>query len=138
MNDDELTELASKVHDFVAARKWCLGHNPKNLTMAVSVETGELCEIFQWLSPEEAAGVRDDPQLLESAAEEIGDVFILLLSLCNSLGLRPSEVIKRKIAKNELKYPVSDYYGKTSVRRPSCVEYACPVCDGHIRNGEEK
>lgn len=128
MKEEELQQLASEVHTFVAVREWCLGHNPKNLAMAISVEAGELSEIFQWLTPEEAAGVRDDPDLSESAAEEIGDVFILLLSLCNALSLRPAEVIRQKMAKNALKYPASEYTGKTSVRRPAGVEYTCPAC----------
>jgi hypothetical protein len=50
MLERTLAVLTKQVHDFVAARQWCDGHNPKNLVMAISSEVGELCEILRWLS----------------------------------------------------------------------------------------
>ncbi len=44
---------------FAAERDWEQFHTPKNLAMALSVEASELMEIFQWLTPEQSAGVME-------------------------------------------------------------------------------
>jgi NTP pyrophosphatase (non-canonical NTP hydrolase) len=128
MSNPSLNSLADQVHEFVAAREWCDGHNPKNLAMAISVEAAELSQVFQWLTPEEAAGVRIDEELLTATTEEIGDVLILLLSLCNSLGVDPSAAIVDKLRKNERKYPLPYYKGRDSVRRPTAIPFTCKLC----------
>jgi NTP pyrophosphatase (non-canonical NTP hydrolase) len=128
-SEQTLAALARQVHDFVAARQWCDGHNPKNLAMAISSEVGELCEIFRWLTPEESAGVRYDADMLEATKDEIGDVLILILSLCNSLGVNPSLAVENKLLKNERRYPVSSSLGTSTLRRPQPVTYRCIRCD---------
>jgi NTP pyrophosphatase (non-canonical NTP hydrolase) len=60
MNDearDELIQiegLQRTLSEFAEARDWGQFHSPKNLSMALSAEVGELVEIFQWLTPQES------------------------------------------------------------------------------------
>ena len=47
MNDGNTTlaELKTIVEDFVSERDWSQFHNPKNLSMALAIEAGELMDI---------------------------------------------------------------------------------------------
>jgi len=76
---------------------------PKNLAMALSVETAELMEIFQWLSEEESCQL--DERQLSALKEEIGDVVLYLTGLADKFDLDPIECAEAKIKLNEVKYP---------------------------------
>ena len=98
-----LDQLRSRLRDFVRARDWEKFHAPKNLAMALTVEVAELLEHFQWLTPEES---RELPEKSRAAVEdEIGDVLIYLVRLCDELGVDAEAAAGRKLEKNELKYP---------------------------------
>ena len=49
-----MKDLINKLKEFAAERDWDQFHSPKNLTMALSVEVGEIVEHFQWLTEEES------------------------------------------------------------------------------------
>ncbi len=44
----ELDQLKSEIRAFADARQWEIFHTPKNLSMAVAGEAGELVAEFQW------------------------------------------------------------------------------------------
>ena len=48
-------------------RDWEQFHNPKDLSIALSIEANELLELFLWKKPEDAN--------LEKVKEELADVF---------------------------------------------------------------
>ena len=50
-----LGQLKHIMRRFVAERQWAKYHTPRNLAASIAVEAGELLELFQWLTPEEAA-----------------------------------------------------------------------------------
>ena len=43
-----LKKIRNRLRNFATDRDWEQFHNPKNLTIALSVEVSELLEIFQW------------------------------------------------------------------------------------------
>ena len=98
-------ELREVVRTFVAERDWNQFHAPKNLSMALAIEAAELMEHFQWLDVEASRALADDAQQLEGVGEELADVLCYGLALANSLGLDVSSTMRRKMLKNELKYP---------------------------------
>ncbi len=49
-----LSELQVELRHFAAERDWQPFHTPKNLTTALMVESAELAEIFQWMTPDES------------------------------------------------------------------------------------
>jgi len=51
---DELEKLRDELRAFADARDWNQFHSPKNLAMALAAESGELLEIFQWLTEEQS------------------------------------------------------------------------------------
>ena len=56
-----LAELRAAVQRFVDERDWRQFHTPKNLSMAIAIESAELMEHFQWVGTEESRGVRESP-----------------------------------------------------------------------------
>ena len=114
MSDSTTTiaELKQLVADFVARRDWSRFHAPKNLSMSLAIEAAELMEHFQWISPEESRQVAGHPDRVAAVGEELADVVCYALAMTNELGLDLSTTVRRKIAKNELKYPVEQYRGR--------------------------
>ena len=104
-----MKELAQKLRKFAAERDWDQFHSPKNLTMALSVEVGEVVEHFQWLTEEESYQL--NPNKLEKIKEEIGDVIIYLVMLADKLGIDPLMAAKEKNKINEEKYPAKKAKG---------------------------
>ena len=46
----DIDKIKNDLRKFAEDRDWEQFHSPKNLTMDLSGEVGELSEIFQWLS----------------------------------------------------------------------------------------
>lgn len=119
MNDQTTTlaDLRDMMASFVARRDWNQFHSPKNLSMSLAIEAAELMEHFQWLTIEESRAVTGQPHKLADVGEELADVICYALALANELKLDVSQVIRDKMAKNELKYPAEQFrgrYGKES------------------------
>jgi len=102
----DIQKVAARLREFTAERDWEQFHSPKNLSMAVAAEAGELVERFQWLTEEQSAAVADSPKELGKVADEIADVMIFLTRLCDQLGVDLERAVWNKIEKNESKYPV--------------------------------
>ncbi|MEN6457973.1 MAG: nucleotide pyrophosphohydrolase [Thermoguttaceae bacterium] len=107
-----VADLKRLVNAFVAERDWHQFHAPKNLSMSMAIEAGELMEHFQWISSDESRRVAEEPARLEMIADELSDVLCYALAMANELGLDLSTAIRRKMLKNELKYPAQDYRGR--------------------------
>ena len=105
----EFDELKEKIRKFVAERDWDQYHTPKNLSMALIAECGELVEHFQWLTEAESADIT--PEGLEEISHEIADVFVYLLRLSDKLGIDMVEAVNHKMLLNEEKYPADEVRG---------------------------
>jgi dCTP diphosphatase len=106
---NDLEALRDALRAFAAEREWEPFHSPKNLAMALSVEAAELAEIFQWLT--EAQSRRLPPAALEAASDEIADVLLYMIRLCDKLEVDPILAAQRKMVKNAAKYPVDKARG---------------------------
>lgn len=105
---DETTPVAAlkaAIRQFAAARGWDPYHDPKNLTMALASEVGELCDLFRWLTPEESRAAASDPTLRVAIADELADVANIVLLLSEHTGIDLSDALAAKLAKNAIKYP---------------------------------
>lgn len=98
-----MENLQESLRKFAAARKWQPFHTPKNLAMALSVETAELTEIFQWMEGEESRSVNTATR--KHIAEEVGDIMIYLTMLADKFDLNPLQCAKEKMLLNAVKYP---------------------------------
>ncbi|SRR6266567_2565316 len=102
-----IQQLQTDVAEFVKARDWDQFHAPRNLAMAISIEAAELLDLFKWSADKDGVA-----ELLPGLRDELADVMIYCLSLCNQLQLDGSAIVEAKLAKNELKYPVERYRGR--------------------------
>ncbi|WP_019594799.1 nucleotide pyrophosphohydrolase [Thioalkalivibrio sp. ALM2T] len=105
----ELDVLASRVEAFVAERDWAQFHSPKNLSMALAGEVGELIENFQWLTQEQSRNLSGEAH--EAVRQEIADVQIYLLLLARKLDIDLVQAANDKLEMNARKYPVEKARG---------------------------
>ncbi|MEY4938551.1 MAG: hypothetical protein RIQ93_286 [Verrucomicrobiota bacterium] len=97
---------------FVRERDWEQFHAPKNLSMALAAEAGELMEHFLWCTPEQSKAIAADPAKRSQIADELADVVIYALQFANSTGLDVATSITAKMAANAKKYPVEKARGR--------------------------
>lgn len=97
--------MQKRLRDFAAAREWQSFHSPKNLAMALMVESAELLELFQWLTTEQSHTLTQAPQDREKVADEIADVMLYLLQIADRTGVDLEEAVEQKLIKNAQKYP---------------------------------
>ena len=101
---NEIQHLAAEIKKFADARDWEQFHTPKNLSMAVAGEAGELVAEFQWLTAEQSIRSNMSPDKLKDVELEIADVAIYLIRLADVLGIDVAEVVRKKIAINESRF----------------------------------
>ncbi len=106
---DSISELTARIQAFVDAREWRKYHNPKDLSVAIAAEAGELMQHFVWQQDDQIEA-RVATRRSEIASE-IADVAILLFELADNLGLRLGEAMAEKIQHNENRYPVEKSRG---------------------------
>ena len=95
--------LQQELRQFTEERDWNQFHNPKDLAIALSIEANELLEVFLWKKAEEAN--RD------KVKEELADVLNYALLLADKYNLDVIDIVKEKIERNALKYPVDKAKG---------------------------
>lgn len=98
-----MNEAIVRLRQFRDDRDWKQFHNPKDLSLALSIEASELLELFLWKSPEQAD--------VSKVKEELADVIAYALLLADSYELDVEQIVLDKIALNEKKYPVSKARG---------------------------
>ena len=114
-----VSELRQLVKAFVDERDWNQFHSPKNLSMSLAIEAGELMEHFQWISVDESRSPSSD-QLVE-IGEELADVLCYALALANTLDIDLAETLHRKMELNRQKYPVDEFKGRFGADDPGSV-----------------
>ena len=111
MSQWNLEDGLEKALQFRRARDWEQFHRPKELAAAISIEAGELQELFLWREAERAADiVRDQPRLAR-VSEEIADIAIYLLFLANDLGIDLAAAVNDKLLINESRYTIQGHKG---------------------------
>lgn len=101
---NEIKNLAGEIKNFADARNWEQFHTPKNLSMAVAGEAGELVAEFQWLTAEQSIRSNMSQEKFKDVELEIADVAIYLIRLADVLGVDISEVVRKKLAINESRF----------------------------------
>lgn len=115
MRDRTIGDLQVRLREFAAARDWDQFHDPKNLTMALAGEVGELIEHFQWLTPTESRDVLSDEATADAVRDELADVAIYLSRLADVLGVDLLEAAFDKIERNEARYPADAVKGRADI-----------------------
>jgi len=100
----EIDTLKAEIRAFADARNWEQFHTPKNLTMAVAGEAGELVAEFQWLTADESRRSALSAEKLSDIELEIADVAIYLIRLADVLEVDIASVVRKKLAINESRF----------------------------------
>jgi dCTP diphosphatase len=108
-----ISELKARVLAFVRERDWEQFHTPKNLSMALAAEAGELMEHFLWATPEQSRAIAAEAAKRSKIADELADVVIYALEFANITGLDVAAAIEAKMAANAQKYPVEKSRGRS-------------------------
>lgn len=113
--DDETTvaDLRRHVARFVAARDWEQFHTPQHLSTAIAIEAAELMEQFQWLDEDTAAAAMREDEVRAAVIDELADVLIYSISLANALGISLSEAVLNKLRRNDRRFPVETWRGRS-------------------------
>ena len=114
MSQDGLDQLRMRLREFAAERDWERFHTPKNLAMALAGEVGELLEIFQWLTPEEAQAVMASARAGD-VEDELADVLIYLVRLADVLDFDLLDVARHKMERNQDRFPPGEVRGLADV-----------------------
>jgi NTP pyrophosphatase (non-canonical NTP hydrolase) len=101
-----IAELTARVRAFAQERNWEQFHTPKNLTMALAGEVGELLAELQWLTPEQSTVVMQNEVLGPRVRAEIGDVTIYLVRLADVLGVDLVQAATDKLEDSGRRYTI--------------------------------
>jgi len=108
-NSDKLDKMLATIRQFTQDRDWGKYHTPKNLSLKLMEEVGELVEHFEWKTDEEIkAYLKDEKNLHEVANEGVDILFILLTLFEYCLEEDIEKAFYRKLKKNCAKYPVKN------------------------------
>ena len=102
-------ETIARVVKFRDDRAWRQFHTPKDLAISMTLEAGELLELFQWSGSDlECTHNR------EKLKEELADVLSYCILMADICGFDLDEIMNEKISRNEAKYPVEKAYGSAA------------------------
>lgn len=99
----EIKEITNELLKFRNERDWEQFHNPKDLAIAINIESSELLEEFLWKKSEEAR--------IDKVKEELADVFTYSFLLAEKYNLDVKQIVLEKMKKNREKYPIEKAKG---------------------------
>ncbi len=99
----DIQEIISALIKFRNERDWEQFHNPKDLSLAINIEAGELLELFLWKKPEDADK--------DKVKKELADIFAYAFLLADKYDFDVKKIVLDKIKENGEKYPVSKAKG---------------------------
>ena len=101
--EKSLEDIRHTLLQFREERDWKTYHDPKNLAEAISIEASELLEIFLWKSNVQSRDLSEKE--MKRIKEEVADIFIFLIYMCEELKIPLLDEVMAKIEVNRTKYP---------------------------------
>lgn len=111
---DEVTtvnHLKDRVKEFISDRDWGQFHDPKNVSMALASEVGELLDLFRWVKSEDSFRVLEDDETRDAVRMEIADIAMFLVDFASICNIDLTTAIDEKMRINALRYPVEQAKG---------------------------
>jgi len=103
-------QLREHVEKFIDEREWLQFHNPKDLSMALSIEASELMEKFLWIDSKKSFQEIENNK--EEVEQELADVLMLVICFARIAKIDISGALARKLEHNTKKYPVDKAKGR--------------------------
>jgi len=95
-------DMRSEIMRFINERDWERFHRPKDVSMALSIESSELLELYLW----------DREPEKERIEEEAADVLFFLVDLAAREDIDLEEAFRKKMERNRRKYPIEESRGR--------------------------
>ncbi len=105
-----MKKVERAVKKFMEERCWNISR-PADLAKSISIEAGELLELFQWINPE-IEEIKKNEEKTKEIEKELADIFIYALNMSNTLGLNPEKIILEKLNFQAKKYPAAVFKNK--------------------------
>lgn len=105
-----LKDLQKIIVAFRDARSWKQFHKPKDLSIALNLESTEVMEHFLWKSDEEIAEYIETNK--KDIANELADTLYWVLLMSHDLNIDIEDAFIKKQEINNKKYPVEKARGK--------------------------
>ena len=99
----DIEEIRQALREFSEERDWDQFHDAKNLSLALSIEAGELLECFLWKEADDAD--------IDKVKEELADVFNYAFMMADKYNLDVKDICMEKMRRNAEKYPVDKARG---------------------------
>ena len=100
---DSIDAIISEIVKFRNDRDWEQFHNSKDLALAISIEAGELNELFLWKKAEDVN--------VDKLKEELADILTFSFLLAHKHNLDIRQILLDKLKANAKKYPVNKAKG---------------------------
>lgn len=113
MKNIDLKKLNNEIEKLVSERDWDQFHSVKNLSMALSVESAELLEIFQWMTEAQSNDVKNEPKVMAKIEDEVADIFVYIMRILSKTEIDLEKAVLSKLQKNAEKYPVEKSKGNS-------------------------
>jgi dCTP diphosphatase len=98
-----MKDLEKEIKEYLVERKWDQ-LRPGDLAKSVSIEAGELLELFQWENPS-LAEVKANEERMSKIKKELADVLIYCIDIAVLLELDTATIIREKLESIRKKYP---------------------------------
>ena len=99
----EIDDLIEEIRDFAIRRDWETFHTPRNLTLALVGEVGELAAELQWKSSDDIRSMTPDEK--SRIRLEVADIFIYLMRFSDVMDIDIVSAIREKLRVNEERFP---------------------------------
>lgn len=114
----DLSTLTAALLRFRDERNWQQFHTLKDLILSVNLEAAELMELTQWKTDAELAALKEDADFRQQLKDECADVLMYLLLVAEHGGIDLIEAAREKMAKNAVRYPVSQAWSSVQKAQP--------------------
>lgn len=107
-SSQSLEAISQLIWRHLEERDWH-DNKPRDLAISISLEANELLEHYQW--GDKQVGTK------EELAGELADIFIYAIEFAQTTGIDIASAVEAKLEKSAMKYPASDFKGRTRQER---------------------
>lgn len=114
MNNDsgtDVEQLKLMVKKFSDDRDWDRYHNAKDLAIGIVTESSELLQWLRFKSDKEVDSLLKSRKARRQVGEELADTLYFVLRLAQRYNFDLTTELRKKIRKNEMRYPVKTAKG---------------------------
>ena len=106
----DIKALQEKIIKFRDQRDWKKFHNPKDSSIALSLEAAEVLEHFRWQNKEEMEEYIKTHK--KEIGDELSDVLFWVLLMSHDLKIDVIKAFNKKMKENKTKYPIKKVKGR--------------------------